>query len=427
MSPGSTARTSPEDAITVSVRTEKDGTWSSLADDAVPRRARPRRRQRREPPHPAGHRPGVRRPRRRRADQGRHRVRRGPRRHAARAGGPGRPDRAEGREARHRHRHPGPVGRRHLHDHHCDHHRGDGRRRRDRDRPRRHRPGGDRQRRRHRDHGPHDRRDHRPGHRRRRLAGGRRGHRQADDLLARPVGRRRADARQVLAALRRGARGLRAPHGQREQLHGRPGARDHPRHLRVPHPVPGLVRRRLQLPRRPLRPDLGGPLRRSGPARRRCAHARLQRRRVRDVGDRQLRDRAAVGRDGRRLRPAVRLEAQPARRERRVDEAVGDQEVPPGDQRAPRRRPDGLSRQVPLRADPQDPLAGGGLPEVVRQPEPLAEPRRYGAPGRRPARQVDEAGLRAAHRRHVRLRRRHRRRLGTLRRRHRDRRRRCHR
>ena len=40
-----------------------------------------------------------------------------------------------------------------------------------------------------------------------------------------PVGRRRADARQVLAALRRGARRLRAPHGQRQRLHRGPGAR----------------------------------------------------------------------------------------------------------------------------------------------------------------------------------------------------------
>ena len=152
-------------------------------------------------------------------------------------------------------------------------------------------------------------------------AGG--GHRQAEDLLAGPVGRRRADARQVLAALRRGARRLRAPHGEREQLHRGPGARDHPRHLRLPHPVPGLERRRLQLPRRPLRPDLGGPVRRRRPARRRRAHARLQRRRVRDVGDRQLRDRPAVGRDARRLRPAVRLEAQPARRERRRRRSSG--------------------------------------------------------------------------------------------------------
>ena len=99
-----------------------------------------------------------------------------------------------------------------------------------------------------------------------------------------------------LAALRRGARRVRAPHGQREQLHRRPGARDHPRHLRVPHAVPRLVRHRLQLPRRPLRPDLGGPVRRRRPSRRRRAHARLQRRRVRDVRDRQLRDRPAAGR-----------------------------------------------------------------------------------------------------------------------------------
>ena len=96
--------------------------------------------------------------------------------------------------------------------------------------------------------------------------------------------------------------GLRAPHGQRQRLHAGPGAVDHPRHLRLPHAVPGLERHRLQLPRRPVRPDLGGPVRRRRPAGRRCAHPRLQRQRVRDVGHRQLRDRAAVAGDDPRLR-----------------------------------------------------------------------------------------------------------------------------
>ena len=68
---------------------------------------------------------------------------------------------------------------------------------------------------------------------------------------------------------------------------------DHPQHLRLPHAVPRLERHRLQLPRRPVRPDLGGPLRRRRPARRRRPHPRLQRLLLRDVGDRQLRDRPA--------------------------------------------------------------------------------------------------------------------------------------
>ncbi len=44
-------------------------------------------------------------------------------------------------------------------------------------------------------------------------------------------------------------------------------ARDPARHLRLPHAVPRLERRRLQLPGRPVRPDLGGPLRRRSTAR----------------------------------------------------------------------------------------------------------------------------------------------------------------
>ena len=66
----------------------------------------------------------------------------------------------------------------------------------------------------------------------------------------------------------------------------------HPaQHLRLPREVPRLERHRLQLPRRPVRPDLGGPLRRHRQGRRRRAHPGLQRLRVRDVGDRQLRRR----------------------------------------------------------------------------------------------------------------------------------------
>ena len=50
-----------------------------------------------------------------------------------------------------------------------------------------------------------------------------------------------------------------------------------PRDLPLPHPLPGLVRHRLQLPRRPVRRALGGPRRRRGPARARSPHAGLQR------------------------------------------------------------------------------------------------------------------------------------------------------
>ena len=50
-------------------------------------------------------------------------------------------------------------------------------------------------------------------------------HPAAVDLLAGPVGRRREHPRQVVAALRRRARRLRPPHGQRQQLHARPRCR----------------------------------------------------------------------------------------------------------------------------------------------------------------------------------------------------------
>ena len=119
-------------------------------------------------------------------------------------------------------------------------------------------------------------------------------HPQAGDLLPQAVGRQRADAGPGLAPLLRGPRRFRPPHGQRQRLHARRGAGDPARHLRLPHAVPGLERRRLQLPRRQVRPDLGGPLRRRRPPGGRRPHPRLQRLLLRHVGDRQLRDRGAA-------------------------------------------------------------------------------------------------------------------------------------
>ena len=148
-------------------------------------------------------------------------------------------------------------------------------------------------------------------------------HAAAGDLLAGPVGRQREHARQELAALLRGARRLRPPHGQRQRLHARRGARHPAEHLRVPHAVPRLERHRLQLPRRQVRPHLGGPVRRRRPPRRRRAHAQLQRLLVRDVGDRQLRDRPAARGDAAGVRRAVRLEAEPARRRPRPRPSSG--------------------------------------------------------------------------------------------------------
>ena len=144
---------------------------------------------------------------------------------------------------------------------------------------------------------------------RRRPTGGRRGRDRApggvdvgpaaDDLHPRAVGCRRAAPRRP-PELRLDQRRVRAPHGQRQRLLARRRPGHAAQHLRLPHPVAGLERRRLQLPGRQVRPDLGGPLRRRRPSRGRGPHPRLQRRLVRHVGDRQLRDRAAPGRDAAR-------------------------------------------------------------------------------------------------------------------------------
>ena len=56
---------------------------------------------------------------------------------------------------------------------------------------------------------------------------------------------------------------------------------DPARHLRLPRQGQRLVGHRLQLPRRPVRPALGGPVRRHHPSRRRRPHRRLQRRQLR--------------------------------------------------------------------------------------------------------------------------------------------------
>ena len=142
-----------------------------------------------------------------------------------------------------------------------------------------------------------------------------------------------------LAALLRGARRLRPPHGERQRLHARRGAGHPAQHLRVPHAVPRLVRHRLQLPRRPVRPDLGGPVRRRRPPGRRRAHPRTTtttRSRCRRSATSSIAQ--PLERDAPGVRRAVRLEALAARRRRVLDQAVGRLEGLPGDQRPPRRR-----------------------------------------------------------------------------------------
>ena len=101
----------------------------------------------------------------------------------------------------------------------------------------------------------------RPGDGAGRAEGGR-GSRTAADHLPRRLGRRRvAEAR--LAVLLRPPRGrVRAPHGVVVELQRLRRALADPRLLPLPRPQPGLVRHRLQLPRRPLRAHLRGPLRR---------------------------------------------------------------------------------------------------------------------------------------------------------------------
>ena len=186
--------------------------------------------------------------------------------------------------------------------------------------------------------------DPQPVSRRLRPAGRRRLHAASGDLLAGPVGCRRADAQQVVAPLRRRACRVRAPHGQRQQLHAGRGAGAAAQHLRLPRARPRLERHRLQLPHRPLRPHLGGPVRRHRPGRGRCPHPRLQRRLVRRLGDRQLRADQAEQGDAAGLRHALRLEAVAARRRRLVHAAVRHVALVPGDQRPPRRRRHRLSR-----------------------------------------------------------------------------------
>ena len=63
----------------------------------------------------------------------------------------------------------------------------------------------------------------------------------------------------------------RPPHGRDEQLLARPGGGDHARDRGLPRQVERLERHRLQLPRRPLRHRLRGPLRRDRPQRDRRA------------------------------------------------------------------------------------------------------------------------------------------------------------
>ena len=134
-------------------------------------------------------------------------------------------------------------------------------------------------------------------------APGRRGGRCTGDRAAQRVGSGRVDPPRR-AHVRAGDQVRdRAPHGRDERLLALPGGGDHARDPDLPRQVERLERHRLQLPRRPLRDGLRGPLRRNRPERRRGAHPRLQHRR-----GRRCRDRAPSGRP--RSRPPPRRRSQ---------------------------------------------------------------------------------------------------------------------
>ncbi len=214
------------------------------------------------------------------------------------------------------------------------------------------------------------------GHRRLGPARRRRLHAAPGDLLAGPVGRRRADAQQVVPALRRRARRLRAPHGQRQQLHAGRGAGAAAQHLRLPRAGPRLERHRLQLPRRPLRPDLGGPrtaastARWSAPTPSATTTTRSPPRRSATT--------SWCGRARRCSRPTPRCSPGSSRLHG-VDASSTRQYVTstlvPGDQRPPRRGGHRLPGAVPLRQAPGHPEDGRGRPARLERAPARVQPR----------------------------------------------------
>ncbi len=181
------------------------------------------------------------------------------------------------------------------------------------------------------------------------------------DPAARRLGRR-AGAAAIRPELRDGAGGVRPPHGERRRLRARGVAGDHPRDRALPPRFQRLERHRLQLPRRPLRRDLGGPRGRRRGRRRRRPGAGLQQQLDRHRLPRHVHEPAARrARDG-VAREADRLEAVAARRagagtgdadlRRRPEQPLPERHA--GDLRArlrpPRRRRDRLPRRGAVRA-----------------------------------------------------------------------------
>ncbi len=200
-----------------------------------------------------------------------------------------------------------------------------------------------------------------------------------------PVGRRRVDPAQRPEVQRHHQGRLRAPHGRHQQLLRRGRPQDPARHLRLPRQGQRLVRHRLQLPRRPVRPAVGGPLRGDHQGGAGRAHGRVQRRHLRRVGDRQLRQGRRAGGDGRLDRPADGVEALavvpgPQRHDRADLPGWRHVQVPgrhqghlPGRLRAPGRRQHLLPGKQPVRAAADDPGLDDGVPrDRPARPAPVA-------------------------------------------------------
>ncbi len=148
----------------------------------------------------------------------------------------------------------------------------------------------------------------------------------------------------------------RPPHGRHEQLLARAGGGDHARDRGLPRQVERLERHRLQLPRRPLRHRLRGPLRRHRPQRDRRLCPRLQHRLDRRRRDRDVQHGGDPGCRRDVAREAPRLAARPRPRRSRLDAHVRL-----GRQRAlSRRRPRSPARRL---GTPRH-----GADDVPRQP-----------------------------------------------------------
>ena len=195
--------------------------------------------------------------------------------------------------------------------------------------------------------------------------------------------------------LRPGPARVRPPHRQRERLRARglggDGARDH----QVPPRPQRLERRRLQLPRRPVRPDLRGPGRRHRPGDRRRAGAGLQQRLDRRRVPRHVHRRPADrGRPGGR-RTADRLEALAPRH---PDRGRSSRSRPPAARRtgSPRARPSRSSASPAIATATTTSCPGDVL--YAQLPDLRAARRAL----RRPDRRADRAraGDAAARRRH---------------------------